>query len=315
VKKEAAFAHHSDYNKFSKAVIDGERPSLEGLHSDLARFLQHCWSKDPKERPDFKEICKSIEDVILSIGIEDENARMFWKFNFGGKFSVPVNELLRKLYSAVDSSLPYPAEEQNPLPSNPSDKQISSATLPQRREFARRYEKNFRDILTKFGNEAIEDIDYSIISFKLLLNKSESAEVDVESFGYFTSLLGPFDKKLVERVNKLIRTDWFHGDLSKTEAESRLRNERIGTYLVRFSANNPGCYVISRVSSDKSPKHVLIVHNKDGSFSLKGAKDQKTYATFDELLKAEGKANNLLYSCPCSIFKTLLEAFVPYNQD
>jgi len=312
VKKEAAFAHHSDYAKFSKAVLDGERPSVEGLHPELGKFLTRCWAKDPKDRPDFTDICSNLDDIILSVGIEDDNARQFWKFNFPGKYVVPSTELIKKMYQSIDRESPFPADETQPLIANASDQQISNANPAQRREFARRNYENFRKVVTMFGTQLMQDIDYQVISIKLLLNNSSSDDVDVEKFGQFIGLLGPFDKKLLDRVASITKTNWFHGILTKAEAESRLSNEKPGTFLVRFSANNPGCYVISKVATDRSPKHILIAHNKDGSFSTK-VKDAKTYPTFEDLLKAEGKANNLLTCSPNSVFQTLCRALEPYQ--
>jgi len=238
---------------------------------------------------------------------------MFWKFNFGGKQFVPSSELIKKMYLSINKDIVYPGEEASPLPSVATDVQLSKASSTQRREYARRNPNNFKAMVTMFGPTLVEDIDFQTVSLKLLLNNSTADEIDIETFGHFVGLLGPFDKNLIERVSALIKTNWFHGNLSKTEAEGRLRNENPGTYLVRFSANNPGCYVISKVATDRSPKHILIAHNKDGSFSTK-TKDPKNYPSFEALLKGEGKTNNLLSECPNSVFKNLFVAVNPYQE-
>jgi len=101
IKKEAAFAHHKDYAKFSRAVIEGERPSVEGLHPAVTEFLQSCWAKDPINRPDFPTICNKLDDLMLTITMEDEAARAFWHTHFFGQDSRALEGLSCPIISHI----------------------------------------------------------------------------------------------------------------------------------------------------------------------------------------------------------------------
>ena len=48
---------------------------------------------------------------------------------------------------------------------------------------------------------------------------------------------------------------WFHGDISKAQAEKILRGYREGYFLVRLSSTIAGCFTISRVTPSKSIHH------------------------------------------------------------
>jgi len=45
-----------------EGVVGGNRPSLEGYSMPpvLKELIQRCWATDPKERPNFAEICRSL---------------------------------------------------------------------------------------------------------------------------------------------------------------------------------------------------------------------------------------------------------------
>ncbi|KAE8695342.1 putative Homeobox protein [Hibiscus syriacus] len=46
------------------AAAKNERPSLEGLPTEIASLLQSCWAADPKIRPEFKEISAYLTSFI-----------------------------------------------------------------------------------------------------------------------------------------------------------------------------------------------------------------------------------------------------------
>jgi len=60
--------------------------------------------------------------------------------------------------------------------------------------------------------------------------------VSLENFGYLLDWFGPCDSGMLQRVLNAMKEDWFHGDISREESESKLSDfERKGTYLVRLS--------------------------------------------------------------------------------
>jgi SHC-transforming protein 1 len=64
---------------------------------------------------------------------------------------------------------------------------------------------------------------------------------------------------------KLISEKWFHGLISRTSAESLLKND--GDFLVRESQNTRGQFVLTGMKSGQ-PKHLLLV-DPDGCVRTK----------------------------------------------
>jgi serine/threonine protein kinase len=63
-----------------KIVYDKYRPKIdEKCPPKLRSLMEKCWAADVKERPDFKEIISSLEDLILELSISDKEGREWWK--------------------------------------------------------------------------------------------------------------------------------------------------------------------------------------------------------------------------------------------
>uniref|UniRef100_A0A8C6N768 Uncharacterized protein n=1 Tax=Melopsittacus undulatus TaxID=13146 RepID=A0A8C6N768_MELUD len=69
---------------------------------------------------------------------------------------------------------------------------------------------------------------------------------------------GPFEDalKLHECIEQLRREPWYHGKMSRRDAERLLQMD--GDFLVRDSLTNPGQYVLTGMHSGQ-PKHLLLV--------------------------------------------------------
>jgi len=85
-------------------------------------------------------------------------------------------------------------------------------------------------------------------ALKLLFVRLNDDQVHLEHFGEVLGWLGPLDDSFVDRFSEMIEKDWFHGIMSKGQAEEVLPKDKSGVYLVRFSNNNPNhfCYFKSR---------------------------------------------------------------------
>jgi len=94
----------------------------------------------------------------------------------------------------------------------------------------------------------------------------------LERFGNILNWFGPLSKpgvnnkentgiKFLDKIGELMGCNWFHGDISTTEAENRLFNKELGTFLVRFSTRCPGDYTISKVSQTGSIHHQRFTHD------------------------------------------------------
>lgn len=133
---------------------------------------------------------------------------------------------------------------------------------------------------------------------KLLANSEE--KVTMEKFSAILDWFGPMTgvDSLLADVEELLRESWFHGEISSQTAEQRLTGQEKGTYLMRFSARDPGCYAISVVSQQGKLKHYRIYH-KPGLDYLIGKTECSGLL---DIVRKYHKELNLITPCPGSPF-------------
>jgi hypothetical protein len=104
--------------------------------------------------------------------------------------------------------------------------------------------------------------DVRFLSLHALVTNAKNEEVSIESFGRFLEWFGPIDSfdGVLDRVVNLLKKSWFHGEISADDAERLLKQEKKGTFLVRFSARDPGSYAITTVSDTNKIKHFRVYH-------------------------------------------------------
>jgi len=256
-------------------------------------------------------------DLMNSCFSSDPAALAFWKLNFSGQISINWHSFLGKLFQAFGKTTVV-HDEQQKLPGVPSDDQISKASEKGKREYARRGPSQYQKIVEMYADQKgfvtfLKEEDYYEVCLKILFthNKEENV-IQMDKFGDVIGWLGPFEPAMLDRFRALIQGEYFHGFLSKTEAEDRLRSRPKGTYLVRFSANNPKHFVISKKGKDDKLTNLLVQHKADGSFAF----NNLIFKSFDELLSQSAKTFSL--SKPCSnglsIFKSIKLPPNPYLQ-
>ena len=88
---------------------------------------------------------------------------------------------------------------------------------------------------------------------------------------------------------------WFHGDLGRVEAETRLAQREPGTFLVRFSSI-VGYFTITRISSDGHIFHQRIVQTPGQNFRV----NYRTFPSLVELIDNSTGELGLTAACPRS---------------
>ena len=107
---------------------------------------------------------------------------------------------------------------------------------------------------------------------------------------------------------------WFHGDISKAQAEKILRGYKEGYFLVRLSSTVSGCFTISRVTPNKSIHHHRVDYLGAQGFSTRSIVSKtiikapnKSLRSFINLLKEDMHLHN---ACPGSKYRVLFKVLV-----
>ncbi|EFA85214.1 SH2 domain-containing protein [Heterostelium album PN500] len=124
---------------------------------------------------------------------------------------------------------------------------------------------------------------------KLLLVSIDSESVKIEDFGRFLGWFGPLNSgnEVLERVLSVCSLKGFLGETSSKNVIQFLANKKSGTYIVRFSSTDPGCYALSYVSKNKDIAHAKIIHKPGHGYIHMGGSTH--YPSLDELIKNTGK--------------------------
>jgi len=93
---------------------------------------------------------------------------------------------------------------------------------------------------------------------------------------------------------------YFHGELSSDEANVLLKNQDVGTFLVRFSASQPGALAISFVDQGSQIKQLLIRKSPDGKWITNVNNSPENYMSIQEFLESSSNVFKKPFLNPCS---------------
>lgn len=97
---------------------------------------------------------------------------------------------------------------------------------------------------------------------------------------------------------------WFHGDLTAEEAAEAISGTEAGTFLLRFSASQPGSIAVSFLDEKLTPRQLLLSRLKDGKWQSSSNKvfhphsifsnhQESTFVSLQEFVQ-ESISNKLL---------------------
>eukprot|EP01127_Copromyxa_protea_P021033 TRINITY_DN7130_c0_g1_i1.p1 TRINITY_DN7130_c0_g1~~TRINITY_DN7130_c0_g1_i1.p1 ORF type:complete len:469 (-),score=68.87 TRINITY_DN7130_c0_g1_i1:86-1492(-) len=250
--REKPFAHHSDYERFERAICRGERPQIPAdCEVSLRTLMEECWDGDSSERPSFDNIIHHLTYIIVDVAIKDKYGRDFWKKNFLGREEVRWQEFEAKFYEYLG------------VPRN-SESTINSNCL--------------KAIL----------VDRQVKG--TFLRQVDPHNVSIENFGDLLQWVGPMvksnkenDKTVLDNIRELMEKAWFHGDIDTKTSQERLSGRPDGTFLIRFSSI-AGLYTISQINSDRLILHQRIQRAPSGDFIL----DSQSYPSLFALVERRG---------------------------
>merc|ERR1712137_27496 len=159
-------------------------------------------------------------------------------------------------------------------------------------------------LLSSFGKPIPEVWDNRWKALKALVVDNDN-RVTIEQFSKILEWFGPMDDldEFLNTIEKLLQQPWFHGDISSEDAENKLSRRQVGTFLVRFSSREPGCYAIT-ATTDKALKHFRIYH-RPGLGYLLGTKE---CAHLEDFVNIHGEKLGLLHPCPGSEFQAIFRS-------
>jgi hypothetical protein len=83
---------------------------------------------------------------------------------------------------------------------------------------------------------------------------------------------------------RLIKEDYYFGNLSRADAETMLLHSKSKVFLVRASSN-PGCYALSKFDyTAQTLLHLLVVPVGSGGYKITECPDTNIYQTLDDLV-------------------------------
>eukprot|EP01125_Pyxidicula_operculata_P011861 TRINITY_DN387_c4_g1_i1.p1 TRINITY_DN387_c4_g1~~TRINITY_DN387_c4_g1_i1.p1 ORF type:complete len:547 (+),score=161.28 TRINITY_DN387_c4_g1_i1:95-1735(+) len=230
------YLEKGDLDGLIDAVCDKhERPPIpKTLHSSLASIIQDSWHHKPKLRPSFGEIIVRLDDAMISSSFHDEKAAQFWRERWG---RVEKN----KVIETTKLEVPF-------------------------REFAKEL---YKHVNVKYPKDT-EKEDTKFLCLKAISNiKDLDSNISLERFALITKWFGDLvrsdNRTILDEIFDVISQSWFHGDISKQEAQNLLNTvdstkKRSNIYLVRLSTSEPiheNPFTITKLN-----KELKIVHQR-----------------------------------------------------
>lgn len=278
------------------------------------------------------ESCTAVDELV-----KDPEARAFWKQSFLGRQQVDWMEFATAFYSRLKLVLPEdPATK--PLPANPTTADLAKATQQQLEDLAKRgssAKAMAEEELAKredaasqqansysmcggysayggYGFDAAGPLDVdsetrAMLALKEILGAVAQARdqqvVELEKFGMVASCFSPLDRGFITRMVDVMAEPWFHGFMAQHDVENILKVQAPGVFLVRFSNRRIGSLCISKMSSKRVIKHIVIPYDPQRGWKL----DQHCYKTLPELIAKAAAEYRLEKSCPNSKYRWLFD--------
>jgi len=299
VSQKPPFPDMTSFPKFRQAVCTNNvRPPIDDPENPIlptiCELLEKCWHKNPEARPSFEVIINMIDLILVDCAIRDPVGREFWKTHLKGRENVPFSEFLPLFLQFTKLSMPDVIQLE-------CFKQI---------------------LVTELRDNIMEPVEV----------------VNIEQFGQLLDNFGPCSleqkKKdkvsiitIFDRIYRICKQPWFHGDISKVKAEQMLRAYKEGYFLIRLSTTEAGCFTISRVTRQNTIHHQRINYKADSGYTTKLVVNKQTkiisaqnksLRSFISLIKTD---LHLVSACPGSKYRPIfqktrvLAASGGYNED
>ncbi|KAN0014456.1 hypothetical protein ACTFIU_000774 [Dictyostelium citrinum] len=277
--RQELFPEFDNFFKFVAAICEKQlRPSIpDDCPKSLRELIKKCWDPNPEVRPSFEGIVSELEEIIIDCCIPDEYGAILWKNHFKHENEANWKDFINVFSNFVG---------------------LTNANTP-----------SMSDLLQFSPNLNGSTIELNFKCLKSIIVSSpkgphEEEVVLMEQFGKVLAWFGNLKEdgsQILDKIRQLMECAWFHGDISTSESENRLRQKPEGTFLVRFSTSEYGAYTISKVSKNGGISHQRI-HRPQGKFQVNNSK----YLSVKELITGEAQALGINTPCLGSRFLSLI---------
>jgi len=237
--QQEPFSQFRALDEFRQAVcVRHERPIIpaETIES-LRRLIQKCWDKDPTRRPTFRDIVSALDHIIIEAAISDRRGCEFWKAYFLNEYSVGWESFADHFCEFLKI----------PTRANCEKGSIQHVSL-----------KCLKAILAEVPKtDGAHGVDPDYV-------------VTLEKFGRILEYFGPLSEGTLDTIRDMLQQRWFHGELDTASAAARLSGQPPGSFLVRFSSTNPGCFTTSQVAADGAIRHQRVQYHAGRGFISQG---------------------------------------------
>jgi len=237
ITRDNLFEEYDDKDVFTEDIaVKGVRPPLDGIHERLAEIIKRSWDRDQSKRPNFEELIELIRKATLDIYFPKELSPD--AANFWGKY--------------------YPGKWRVPFKDGGSP-----------------FIKNLHRYLEKRHMSKIQ-----VTCVQKMLAEEEAGEtvVTIEKFSNLLKWFGKIKQdtfNVMDRIEAVMKKEWFFGDLGSNEAESKLKlSIKPGIFLVRLNMGGQEAiektpYTISRLDQKGKAYHTRVYPSKGAGFLIK----------------------------------------------
>eukprot|EP01103_Thecamoeba_quadrilineata_P018589 TRINITY_DN712_c0_g1_i2.p1 TRINITY_DN712_c0_g1~~TRINITY_DN712_c0_g1_i2.p1 ORF type:complete len:385 (+),score=76.42 TRINITY_DN712_c0_g1_i2:579-1733(+) len=338
--REEPFSEFQHLNEFRLAICNKKvRPEIpKDTLPRLAHLMRDCWQEHPASRPSFDSIVSTIDHLVVESSVRDLQGVRLWTQYFSKKDVVAWNEFVSAFANMVlQTNLVARLIKlrEVPLGPTPSLTELRGASLAQLQEYGTRSEQNgyvmAHELQARLPSLSVHGDVNNLLNLNpycmselerrclqaMLGEKPKLGEgmrqagaddhVSLERFGRVLDWFGPIIDPhgriiLFDTMIGIMKHSWFFGELTTREAEQRLQQQQVGTFLVRFSSTNDGCYTISKMSSQGiNHQRVTKIASNPPLFSL----GNHQFTSLESLIGSMCSILCLSVSCPGHPFDQL----------
>jgi len=245
----------------------------------MCKIIEDSWDKDPIRRPSFTILLDALSPCLLSYTLNDDpNAINMWSRYFKDRTSVSMDEFLSALWKIVNGTKPPEQDEEGFV-----------------------HLKSVEEVINPPGV------------------RNSVYEVTLERFGLFVHWYGPLlsshpGDTVFNKLDSLLRSEWYHGEISGSAAEELLRsNKSSGDFLIRCSLNSAP-FTMSRLQNNSLVHYRINYNRATGGYKMtyqirKKNSDEDTAEisgpTLPEFVKQASKVLKLSGPVKCTKFQHL----------